>query len=400
MSTSNSSPTFTMGQCPVCLEEEALFILPCNPTHTGYCRNCHTETLRHLQEGDLQPQCPFCATSIPIQIFESIVPAEIYATITTRMLEWGIPTDQRLYCSNTDCLKFIPFSAPTSSSGRQCAACGTITCLSCKHSAHNGACPEDQGLEAAVEAAQADGGKKCPACGEVVLRGEGCQHISSHSACHHEWCFLCLADWKDCLGSCQGSHEDARRVHGDDTEDEGFEISPEENEELDAEEAADAARLDAEFGHLDLWSADQLLRLLQAIAIVYSEDIIRSEPEVAESLHLAAHDLIHVTEGDGPLEQGLQRYTAWCIISIRDRRIPILTGPGKLSYANNEQILEDFLWPLRQSRTDEFIDAEDEAIELLSHYDDPDLAEKRRFHENLLLSLVGTDYEPTLDLAL
>jgi hypothetical protein len=77
-----------------------------------------------------------------------------------------------------------------------------------------------------------------------------------------------------------------------------------------------------------------------------------------------------------------------------------LTGPGELSYANNEQILEDFLWPLRQSRTDDFIDAEDEAIELLSHYDDPDLAEKRHFHENLLLSLVGTDYEPTSDLAL
>lgn len=397
MSNSNSSPIFTTGECPVCLQVEALFILPC---HTGYCQNCHTEALKNLQEGDLQPQCPFCATNIPIQAFESIISSELYATVTTRMLEWGVPAEQRLYCSNTDCLKFIPPSAPTSSSGRQCT-CGTVTCLSCKNSAHDGPCPNDEGLEAAVEAAKADGGKNCPACGEVVLRGQGCQHISGHAGgSQHDWCFLCLADWKDCLGSCEGSHEDATRIHGDDTEDEGYELTPEEREEIAAEEAADFASLNVAFGHLDLSSADQLLRLLQVIAIVYAEDIIRSEPEVAHSLHWAAHYLLHVIEGDDLLEQGLQHYTAWRIITIRDREIPIQTSPGEQSYANNEQLLEDFLWPLRQSRTDRFIDAENEATEVLSQYDNPDLAENRRFHENILLSLVGEDYEPTSDPAL
>lgn len=281
----------------------------------------------------------------------------------------------------------------------QCT-CGTVTCLSCKNSAHEGPCSDDEGLKAAVEAAEADGGKKCPACGEVVLRGPGCQHISGHSACQHHWCFLCLADWKDCMGSCEGSHADATRVHGDDTEDEGYELTPEEREEVAAEEAADFVSLNAEFGHLDLSSADQLLRLLQVIAIVYGEDIIRSEPEVAHSLHWAAHYLTHVIEGDDVLEQGLQHYTAWRIITIRDREIPVQTSPGEQTYANNEQLLEDFLWPLRQSRTDRFIDAEDEATEALSQYDDPDLAENRRLHENILLSLVGEDYEPTADLVL
>lgn len=193
MSTSKPTPTFNKGECPICCEEEALFILPC--THAGYCQNCHAEALRHLQEGDLQPECPTCSTSIPIETFQPILSPELYTTITTRMLEWGISANERLYCSNTDCLQFIPPSAPTSSNARQCLVCHQSTCLICKNKAHDGACPEDQDEDrkAAIEAANAAGGKECPKCGEVVLRGTGCQHITGHPGCQHEWCFLCRA---------------------------------------------------------------------------------------------------------------------------------------------------------------------------------------------------------------
>ncbi|KAG9945057.1 hypothetical protein KCU85_g7511, partial [Aureobasidium melanogenum] len=365
MSTLNSNPTFNMGQCPICLEDEALFVLPCDPTHTGYCQNCHAEALRNLQEGDPLPECPFCATNIPMQTFEPIVPPELYATVSTRMLEWGIPADQRLYCSNTDCLKFISPFAPTSASVLVALslACLVRTALT----------------KVLVQTTKVSR----PPLKLLKLMVE-------RNVLHVEKLFFVGQDVSTFLDIQRAS------IIG------VFSVSP------TGKTAWVPARvvtqmqqdLNAEFGHLDLSSADQLLRLLQVIAIVYGEDIIRSEPEVAHSLHWAAHYLTHVIEGDDVLEQGLQHYTAWRIITIRDREIPVQTSPGEQTYANNEQLLEDFLWPLRQSRTDRFIDAEDEATEALSQYDDPDLAENRRLHENILLSLVGEDYEPTADLVL
>lgn len=380
----STNATFTPGECPICLQEEALFILP--DGHSGYCQSCHTEALKNLQKGDLQPECPTCSTSIPIETFQPIVSPELYATIATRMLEWGTPADERLYCSNTNCLKFIPPSAPTASNARECSACYESTCLICKNTAHDGACSEeqDEDRKAAIEAAIAAGGKECPKCGEVVLRGSGCQHIIH--TCEHEWCFLCSADWKDCLGSCGGSYEDARRLN----EEEPFEIDEEEAEEIAAEEAA-AARLSAEFNDWDLLEAAQLFKFLQVIVIVYKEDITRSDPEIAQGLAGAGHILYGY--GDEPLEEEFYHNIAWRITEIRDRNLPISTGPDDQPYARNREVLEQFLWPARQSRTDEFMDAEEEATEVLESKYEEDIPEDYRFYEDLLLSLVREDYE-------
>lgn len=125
--------------------------------------------------------------------------------------------------------------------------------------------------------------------------------------------------------------------------------------------------------------------------VVYREDITRSDPEVAQGLAGAGHALYGW--GETPLEQDFYHNIAWRITELRDRNIPIVTGPDDLPYARNREVLEEFLWPIGQIRSDRYVAAEEEATELLSLYYEQDIAENYRFYENVLLSLVWSENE-------
>lgn len=221
-------PTVT-GDCIICTEENVqLLKLPCGG-HSGYCSDCHTNELINLQEDSHRPSCPVCDTEISLQTLQPFISAELYEKMNNKInIEWATPSAERLYCANTDCVSFIPPSAPLSSKGgRQCHSCSEFTCIKCKKLAHGGDCAEDKELEEAIRTAEKNGGKRCPKCKVICYRDGGCQHMyREHFGCDHEWCFLCERNWDECEGSCEASHADAERVQD--------EIDEEEQAQLDA----------------------------------------------------------------------------------------------------------------------------------------------------------------------
>lgn len=58
-----------------------------------------------------------------------------------------------------------------------CSSCGTITCTICKGAAHYGDCPADTNLQRALETAMENNWKRCKACGQIVERIDGCNHM-------------------------------------------------------------------------------------------------------------------------------------------------------------------------------------------------------------------------------
>lgn len=398
MSTSDSNPTFSFGECPVCVQEDALFILPCS--HTGYCKDCHAEALRHLQEGDRKPECPTCSTAIPIEAFESILDPEQYATIKTRMLAWGIPTDERFYCANSPCLQFIPPSAPTSSRGRECLNCHETTCLACKKTAHDGACPEDEGLKAAVEAALNDGARPCPFCGTLIIRNGGCQHIYAHPSCDKEFCILCLREWKDCLATCEGTKDDllGQEVYDNDIPDWANEWDHfEDDDALAIAERLAGARLRIEFNDRDMFSFNELLAVLSVTLAVHRE-YLATTTLIQWLLDMGQGLLDDVLEDRinrlDPLdEQHLSDFNnfARLISQARDHAAAELWLRTDDPYEFNLQAIDDFLGDVHELRSEGFIVAEQEAIEMLSMHQEPDLAERRRYYMNLLLCFVRPD---------
>ncbi|KAK5999396.1 hypothetical protein QM012_005521 [Aureobasidium pullulans] len=206
-----------------------------------------------------------------------------------------------------------------------------------------------------------------------------------HPGCHHEWCFLCEADWGDCLGSCEGTYEDARWLN----EEDGFELEDWEVEEIATEEAAAAAQLSAEFSDWELSSADAFLRSLHVVMIVYKEDIAENVPEVSEGL-VWAGETLYATSNE-PLGEELYHTISWRITEVRSRQTPSVTGPNDPLYARNHEVLEEFLMPLRYIRSAEFIDAEEEATRMLALNYESDQTEDLRSQESVLLSLVRSD---------
>jgi ariadne-1 len=42
------------------------------------------------------------------------------------------------------------------------------------------------------------GWKQCPACGTMVEKNAGCQHMTCPPPCGHEFCWVCTGPWPRC----------------------------------------------------------------------------------------------------------------------------------------------------------------------------------------------------------
>ncbi|KAF5666328.1 IBR finger domain-containing protein [Fusarium circinatum] len=93
-------------------------------------------------------------------------------------------TMNRTYCSNSQCLKFIPPNN-TSDDGTPCygeevgcPACNDITCTKCKNKGHTGDCEQQVGPAQALVLAETKGWKRCLRCGHLIELADGCSHMS------------------------------------------------------------------------------------------------------------------------------------------------------------------------------------------------------------------------------
>lgn len=75
--------------------------------------------------------------------------------------------------------------------------CGSGYCLKCGHGAHPGRlCPPASKETLRWIDRHA---RKCPGCGDAVQKNGGCQHYTHSRAsggCGHEFCWLCMGDWR------------------------------------------------------------------------------------------------------------------------------------------------------------------------------------------------------------
>ena len=89
-----------------------------------------------------------------------------------------------------------------------CCPCGPfVFCFGCSHEAHQPASCSDVARWNQKNSAESENitwimanTKKCPKCGVNIEKNQGCNHMTCRKAtggCGHEFCWLCLGDWKD-----------------------------------------------------------------------------------------------------------------------------------------------------------------------------------------------------------
>ncbi|KAH0365948.1 hypothetical protein KCU65_g5676, partial [Aureobasidium melanogenum] len=305
------------GDCTICIEENVqLLKLPCS--HLGFCSSCHATELTSLQEDSRRPACTVCDQEFPLQILQPLIPADLYERMSDKIyVEWATPSNERLYCANTGCTRFIPVSAPLSSKGeRQCLSCDMFTCA-CKKLAHDGTCVEDESLQEAMRVATENGVQE------------------------------------------EMDDED-------------------EDEELDAEDLAqlarEAAEADALFEFAGRPLARQVLAGSHVSLIMLREYLARIDDHAFNDMYETINfTLREVHDINAPMDPiGLWEFTR-VVRQLSNHEFEVVHMPSSDAYNMNQHLIDRLFNRFREYRSQEFIDYEIEATRrLFAIYGDTD----------------------------
>ncbi|KAK2962765.1 putative E3 ubiquitin-protein ligase dbl4 [Blattamonas nauphoetae] len=220
-----STPPTYPYECPICYcsyEQNDIVLLNCGH---GFCKYCFTAHLKQLlKKGQTNPQirCPQeqCTIKLPSSLIKSF--NEPYASqYNTIVVTDYIGQRKNLrWCPGANC----PWVIRRDGLLRNVAClCGTKFCFECGGPPHM---PVSCELRRKwLERIQADtenldwitaNTKQCPKCRNPIEKNEGCNHMTCR-ACRHEFCWICLGDWKT-HGSSTGGYYSCNRPKNVDLE--------------------------------------------------------------------------------------------------------------------------------------------------------------------------------------
>lgn len=170
-----ASEMIELVECCTCNEEfetTEIFDASCGDK---YCRSCIRQLFRlTLTDQSLfPPKC--CRQEITVESVGRFLGPELVKEYLEKKLEYVTPNP--VYCSNTECLKFVPPARVINDIGT--CECGTRTCKICKKAAHNNQnCPDDAPLQQTLQLAEQQGWKQCHVCHRMIELTVGCHHIT------------------------------------------------------------------------------------------------------------------------------------------------------------------------------------------------------------------------------
>lgn len=167
-------------QCVICLE--ALDNHDAHQSLCGHywCRPCINK--RFESAANSMYQFPAHCCHLPIAPDNhAFINAETWARyFETRVRYFDkkeeVKAPNPTFCSKRECSKFIPVQRINE--GRAMCVCGQVTCADCKSEWHTGECVVDAATEEFLNLARQEHWQKCPHCGAMTDRIDGCNEMS------------------------------------------------------------------------------------------------------------------------------------------------------------------------------------------------------------------------------
>ncbi|KIW15066.1 hypothetical protein PV08_07853 [Exophiala spinifera] len=187
-------------ECTGCFEEFRSAETTKLPCGHSYCKACLTTLIMTAlqNESNYPPKC--CLSEIPLSVALQPLDAKQQKMYKNKAAEYSIPAQERWYCPNVRCSKWIPPAnlRRTRHSDQKCPYCSGKICSICRGSAHGKSvdCPQDFGLEATISLAELEGWRRCHSCRALVERASGCRHMTCK--CGSQFCYVCGAKWRTC----------------------------------------------------------------------------------------------------------------------------------------------------------------------------------------------------------
>lgn len=163
------------SRCDICGDAMAqckVSVVPCGHTYCSECIERLFETCIANQDM-FPPRC--CRQPVEIDLVEHLMPQGLLSKYYDRKLE--LESMNILYCCKPNCSALIPIENMRDGRGK-CPKCGTELCVFCRFESHGtDDCPEDWELHDFLDYAAEKGWARCDACGRVIERDFGCNHM-------------------------------------------------------------------------------------------------------------------------------------------------------------------------------------------------------------------------------
>lgn len=158
-----------------------------------YCAPCFSQLVSTsiASESTFPPKC--CLQEIPKSVIRTHLKDTEVFKYDAKALEYAVPIPNRFYCPSPPCARWIDTRYATRNNGAlECPFCSARMCMVCRGPSHpsNQDCPQDYGLNEALEQAERQGWRRCHSCRTLVERNEGCRHITCK--CRAEFWYVCF----------------------------------------------------------------------------------------------------------------------------------------------------------------------------------------------------------------
>ena len=202
----------SVAKCNICYEKKEVLVPTSTCSHdAGTCMSCIQESLKMNMNGGSLAICsditkiPCCGGFNCKEHFEE---KDLRNYLDKQqMAKWNDLAFQAFAKKQDD---FRWCSEPSCGSGQfvdgglesntffKCHKCRKMTCVRHRIPMHVGiSCFEYDMIGTDYSRTMdeiAKSSKPCPACGEAVLKSDGCDHMTC--LCGYQFCYRCLADWK------------------------------------------------------------------------------------------------------------------------------------------------------------------------------------------------------------
>ena len=192
--------------CLICYEPiagKALDNVACGHTFCSVCWKGYCESAVKSEKDCVLTRCPLvgCPVVVPKSIFKKYLSPDLFKeynklicksyTDENKMMKW---------CPAPGC-KFIACNESLSRIDVACK-CGKIFCFGCGEESHIPCtCPITKKwlIKNSAESENITwilaNTKACPGCQKFIEKNQGCNHMTC-KACKHEFCWICMGDWK------------------------------------------------------------------------------------------------------------------------------------------------------------------------------------------------------------
>lgn len=153
--------------------EDTLEVLACGHV---YCNECVHHMVATAAKSEISYPARCCGQIVDNDFLDRVLTREAYDQYLNAGVEFSSP--RRLYCANTNCLKFIPDTVTGVGRSVRCRACNSHTCHECRELQHDGRCIQTEETRQLRTLVREKGWQNCSRCGRAIELTEGCDHMT------------------------------------------------------------------------------------------------------------------------------------------------------------------------------------------------------------------------------